>query len=80
MDVGKLVKMANQIGEFFAAEPDAQTAEASIAEYLRKFWAPSMRSALLDALDRAGEADALAPLVRDALQRHRDALVVSPQR
>ena len=74
MDVGKLVKMANQIGEFFAAEPDAQTAEASIAEHLRKFWAPSMRSALLDALDRAGEADALAPLVRDALQRHRDAL------
>jgi formate dehydrogenase subunit delta len=80
MDVGKLVKMANQIGEFFAAEPDVDAAQSGIAEHLRKFWAPSMRSALLNELDRAGGADALAPLVRSALQQHRDALMVSPRR
>ena len=74
MELGKLVRMANQIGEFFAAEPDAQAAQLGIAEHLRKFWAPSMRRELLDALDRPGEAEVLAPLVRDALQRHRDAL------
>ena len=80
MELGKLVKMANQIGEFFAAEADAQAAELGIAEHLRKFWAPSMRSELLDALDRPGAAEALTPLARSALQHHRDALMVSPRR
>ena len=74
MALGKLVRMANQIGEFFAAEPDAQAAQLGIAEHLRKFWAPSMRRELLDALDQPGAADALAPLVRSALLQHRDAL------
>ena len=72
MELGKLVRMANQIGEFFAAEPDAQAAQLGIAEHLRKFWAPSMRRELLDALDQPGAADALAPLVRSALLRHRE--------
>ncbi len=72
MDPGKLVDMANRIGAFFAAEPDADAAQHGVAEHVRKFWAPSMRAALLDALDRAGAADALAPLVRSALLRHRE--------
>ncbi len=71
MNLGKLVEMANRIGAFFAADPDTEAAQHGIAEHLRKFWAPSMRAALLDALDRPGAADALDPLVRSALVRHR---------
>jgi asparagine synthase (glutamine-hydrolysing) len=36
----------------------------------QRYWAPTMRHALLAALD-AGEAPALAPLVREALQQAR---------
>ena len=71
MDVGKLVTMVNRIGEFFSAEPDADAAQQGIADHVRKFWAPSMRAALLAALDGPGPADALQPLVRSALMRHR---------
>ncbi|MEY3251974.1 MAG: NAD-dependent formate dehydrogenase delta subunit [Pseudomonadota bacterium] len=72
MNAGKLVHMANQIGQFFAAMPDAAEARAGIALHLQRYWAPSMRQELLRALD-AGEAAALAPLVREALLQARAA-------
>ena len=37
--VEKLVKMANQIGDFFGAQKIG--AAAGMAEHLRKFWAPA---------------------------------------
>jgi formate dehydrogenase subunit delta len=70
MNADKLVHMANQIGQFFAAMPDAAEARDGIANHLQRYWAPTMRHELLAALD-AGEAQALAPLVREALQQAR---------
>lgn len=70
MNADKLVHMANQIGQFFAAMPDAAEAREGIANHLQRYWAPTMRHELLAALD-AGEAQALAPLVREALQQAR---------
>ena len=70
MNADKLVHMANQIGQFFAAMPDAAEAREGIANHLQRYWAPTMRHELLAALD-AGEAPALAPLVREALQQAR---------
>lgn len=64
-----LVRMANRIGDFFAAQPDREEALAGIAEHLRKFWAPRMRGDFLAALD-AG-APTLHPLVREAVAAHR---------
>ena len=76
MNADKLVHMANQIGQFFAAMPDAAEAREGIANHLQRYWAPAMRHALLAALD-AGEAPSLAPLVREALLQARAASAVS---
>ena len=73
MDAEKLVHMANRIGEFFAAWPDRGEALEGVATHLRRFWDPRMRRELLDLMD-AGRADALAPLVRDAVIAHREGL------
>ncbi|USE80888.1 formate dehydrogenase subunit delta [Cupriavidus gilardii] len=73
MNLDNLVKMANQIGTFFAAMPDRDEALADIATHLRRFWAPPMRRALLEGVDN-GQAGAVAPIVRAALERHRERL------
>jgi formate dehydrogenase subunit delta len=72
MNTGKLVHMANQIGQFFAAMPDAAEARDGIANHLQRYWPPSMRHELLQAMD-AGEAAELAPLVREAMLKLRTA-------
>jgi formate dehydrogenase subunit delta len=78
MNADKLVHMANQIGQFFAAMPDAAEAREGIANHLQRYWAPTMRHELLAALD-AGEAPALAPLVREALQQARTGWACAPE-
>jgi formate dehydrogenase subunit delta len=65
-----LVKMANDIGAFFAADPDPARAAAGIVDHLKRFWEPRMRKALLAWLDDHG-GDGLRPAVRDALIAHR---------
>jgi formate dehydrogenase subunit delta len=62
--------MANRIGDFFAAQPDRDEAMAGIADHIRKFWAPRMRSEILGLLD-TDEATGLHELVAAALARHR---------
>lgn len=42
-----MVHMANQIAGFFAAYPREQAVD-SVADHLRKFWEPRMRTALID--------------------------------
>lgn len=39
--VEKLVRMANQIGDYFAPLPEAEGA-AGVANHLKRFWAPKM--------------------------------------
>ena len=73
MNVDNLVHMANQIGEFFSAYPDRQEALDGIANHIRKFWEPRMRSSLLDAI-AAGETKAMMPLVNEALLANQDKL------
>ncbi len=73
MDAAKLVKMANQIGGFFGADPDTSVAADSVADHIRRFWDPRMRRAIFQWLDeRNGEG--LQPLVQQALQKHREKL------
>jgi formate dehydrogenase subunit delta len=74
MDNQHLIVMANQIGTFFASMPDRDEALAGVADHIRRFWEPRMRRALLAALDEPDAAASMAPLVRDALTRSRDAL------
>jgi len=74
MDAENLVKMANQIGEFFAAFPDRAEALDGIAGHIRKFWAPRMREQLLAFVDASGAAAGLSPIVSEALSVHRERL------
>lgn len=43
MNVEHLVRMANEIGSFFAAGNDDATAAGLIADHLKRFWDPRMR-------------------------------------
>ena len=59
-----LVRMINQIAQFFDPYPEAE-AVAGVAEHLHKFWDPSMRRELIDA--RQQLAPRLHPLANSAL-------------
>ncbi|CAM5773629.1 NAD-dependent formate dehydrogenase [Labrys miyagiensis] len=61
----KLVRMANQIGTFFASQPEAGRV-SGIAEHIRKFWEPRMRNQIFAHLDAGGEG--IDPLVKQALE------------
>ena len=76
MDARKLVKMANEIGAFFQADPDRQTALDGVAGHLRRFWDPRMRTAILAWVDRTG-GEGLTPLVLDAIRANREKLTPS---
>ena len=72
-----LVKMANQIGEFFGPQHlnDPAAAAKAVAGHLKSFWAPSMRADLFDAYE-AGHAEELMPVVAAALRDHHSELLV----
>jgi formate dehydrogenase subunit delta len=64
MSPDRLIYMANQIGKFFNSQGHDK-AVPSIAEHIRKFWDPRMRTAILTHLDNGGAG--LEPNVRDAI-------------
>lgn len=64
MPPDRLVRMANQIGTFFASQAPG-TAVPSILGHIEKFWEPRMRRAILAHLAAGGEG--LDPPVREAL-------------
>ncbi|MCS7101817.1 MAG: formate dehydrogenase subunit delta [Burkholderiaceae bacterium] len=76
MDVDNLVRMANRIADFFAALPDREEARDGVATHLQRFWEPRMRAALLRHRDAGGAG--LAPLVVEAIDKHRAALAPAP--
>jgi formate dehydrogenase subunit delta len=43
MQTESLIKMANQIGDFFEAEPNQIQAQKDIANHLNRFWTKDMR-------------------------------------
>ena len=59
----QLVKMANDIGNFFRAEPLREDAVAGIANHIDKFWTKSMRRKIA-----AHGESGLDELPRDALR------------
>ncbi|WP_082693710.1 formate dehydrogenase subunit delta [Aquitalea magnusonii] len=46
MNPSHLVKMANQISDFFSADCSEEEAATEIASHLQRFWAPAMRQRL----------------------------------
>ncbi|WP_160286916.1 formate dehydrogenase subunit delta [Pseudomonas knackmussii] len=66
MSVDNLIKMANQIGLYFATEPDRKVAVQGVRQHLQSFWTPAMRRELKAWLDEHPGGD-LHPLVQAAL-------------
>jgi formate dehydrogenase subunit delta len=64
MSPDRLVYMANQIGNFFAYQRKDEVVPG-IANHIRKFWDPRMRSAIFAYIDAGGEG--IDPPVREAL-------------
>ena len=60
----RLVYMANQIGKFFTSQ-GGNKAVPGIADHIKKFWDPRMRSAILAHLEAGGAG--LDPAVKDAV-------------
>lgn len=67
MHIDYLVKMANDIGQFFAVYPDTPETEQEIATHLQRFWSPDMRATLRDYVTQGGAG--LQPLVARAVLR-----------
>ncbi len=63
--VDKLMRMANQIGDFYAAMPE-QEATSGAAAHLRRFWTPKMIRELVAFAD-AGHAG-LNPTAANAVE------------
>ena len=73
MDVHHLVEMANQIGQFYAAELDQNQALLDTATHLRRSWDPRMRRTLLTHVDDAA-GEGLDPFVMQSIKAHRTLL------
>jgi formate dehydrogenase subunit delta len=52
--VDTLVKMANQIGQFFSAQKHCDQVAAA-ADHLKRFWAPRMRASIVDYVAMGGK-------------------------
>lgn len=65
MDVEHLVRMANDIGDYFASEPDRAAGVAGMVNHLERFWEPRMRRRIVAHLEAGGEG--LAELPRAAI-------------
>lgn len=74
MNPYRLVTMANNIGDFFAAMPDGAEARRGIATHVRKFWDPRMRREMFSHVD-LHRGEGLKPLVLEALLEHRRELL-----
>ena len=65
MDQQHLVRMANNIGDFFEAMPDRQEALDGIAGHIKRYWEPRMRKEIMAYINAGGEG--LSEFVREAL-------------
>jgi formate dehydrogenase subunit delta len=68
MSIEHLVTMANQIGDFFKAEPDETQAQKDIAMHLKRFWARQMRNELVTHINQTS-GEGLQPIVITAIQK-----------
>lgn len=68
MNIEHLASMANDISNFFHAEPDHEVAVDSIAGHLKKFWEPRMRKQIV-AYAQSDHHQDLKPLAREGVLR-----------
>lgn len=67
MKIERLIKMANDIGNFFDSESDKNIAANGVKDHIKRSWEPRMRKALLEYAQTDGSE--LSLLVRNAVSR-----------
>ena len=66
MRTDRLVSMANDIGHFFAADPDKNAGAQSVANHIKRYWDPRMRREIVAHFKEKGGAG-LDPIARSAV-------------
>jgi formate dehydrogenase subunit delta len=61
-----LVRMANDIGKFFASEPDEKEAAQNVSAHIKRFWDPRMRAQIISYYRSGGEG--FSDIVAKAVQ------------
>ncbi len=69
MNIDRLVRMANDIGNFFKTDPDHSQAVDGVATHIKRFWDPRMRKEIVAYVDGGGVG--LMELVREAVLKLR---------
>jgi formate dehydrogenase subunit delta len=69
MNIERLVRMANDIGNFFKSEPEHAVAVDGVASHIKRFWDPRMRKEIVAYVDGGGSD--LMDLVREAVLKLR---------
>jgi formate dehydrogenase subunit delta len=69
MNIDRLVRMANDIGNFCKAEPDHAAAVEGVASHIKRFWDPRMRKEILAHLESGGSG--LSDLAKEAVAKLR---------
>ncbi|MDD1619382.1 MAG: formate dehydrogenase, delta subunit [Methylococcaceae bacterium NSP1-1] len=67
MKIERLIKMANDIGDFFNAESNKEIAAEGIRKHILRSWDPRMRREIIAYCQQDGTA--LSDLVRTAVSR-----------
>lgn len=62
-----LIRMANDISNFFGSDPDPASAVQGVVDHLQKFWEPRMREAIIAHLKNGGEG--LSDLAKSAVKQ-----------
>ena len=71
MSIESLLRMANDIADFFAAEPDRALAIDGIATHIRRYWEPRMRRQIIAYVESGGQG--LGELALAAIRQLADA-------
>jgi formate dehydrogenase subunit delta len=73
-----LVHMANDIGNFFRANPDHDAAVLAISNHIKSFWTPKMRKKLIADMD-VGHGDEANSSIEELDELPREALLLLKQ-
>jgi formate dehydrogenase subunit delta len=66
MNIDLLIKMTNEIGEFFAGTAEAPEAARAVANHLKRYWEPRMRAQMITYFEQRDGAG-LTELARSAV-------------
>jgi len=67
MHIEKLIKMANDISDFFNSESDKELAAEGVKNHIKRSWDPRMRQQIIAYCQQDGKE--LTPLAKKAVQK-----------